>query len=79
MADNQDDREIVKALIRLAHSLNKEVIAEGLETRQQLNFLASYGCTQAQGYLYSKPVPFAEFQRQLAEGIQATEPTAVSL
>ncbi|GGK63431.1 putative bifunctional diguanylate cyclase/phosphodiesterase [Amphritea balenae] len=79
VADNQDDREIVKALIRLAHSLNKEVIAEGLETRQQLNFLASYGCTQAQGYLYSKPVPFAEFQQQLAEGIQTKEPIAASL
>ncbi len=73
-----DDREIVKALIRLAHSLNKEIIAEGVETMQQLNFLASFGCHQAQGYLYSKPVPYEEFIYLLENGYQLTAENAAS-
>ena len=79
VADNSDDREIVKALIRLAHSLNKEVIAEGVETLQQLNFLASYGCHQAQGYLYSKPIPFEQFKVLLSEGFEVSESNAATL
>ncbi|MBQ0755574.1 MAG: EAL domain-containing protein, partial [Amphritea sp.] len=75
---NPDDREIVKAIIRLAHSLNKEVIAEGVETALQLNFLASFGCHQAQGYLYSKPVPYEEFKELLKNGYQITAETAVN-
>ena len=79
VGDNPDDREIVKALIRLAHSLKKEVIAEGVETLQQLNFLASYGCHQAQGYLYSKPVPFEQFKVLLSEGFETSESNAATL
>lgn len=75
---NPDDREIVKALIRLAHSLNKEIIAEGVETLQQLDFLASFGCHQAQGYLYSKPVPYEEFKELLENGYQLTAESAAS-
>ncbi|MDO6564798.1 bifunctional diguanylate cyclase/phosphodiesterase [Amphritea sp. 1_MG-2023] len=75
---NADDREIVKALIRLAHSLNKEIIAEGVETMGQLNFLTCHGCHQAQGYLYSKPVPYEEFKALLKNGYQLTaESTAM--
>lgn len=75
---NPDDREIVKAIIRLAHSLNKEVIAEGVETALQLNFLASFGCHQAQGYLYSKPVPYEEFKELLEHDYPITAESAVS-
>ncbi|WP_290697417.1 GGDEF domain-containing response regulator [Amphritea sp.] len=78
VSKNPDDREIVKAIIRLAHSLNKEVIAEGVETALQLNFLASFGCHQAQGYLYSKPVPYEEFKELLKNGYQITAETAVN-
>lgn len=76
---NADDREIVKALIRLAHSLNKEVIAEGVETIQQLNFLASYGCHQAQGYLYSKPITYEEFEYMLKHGYELKVESAATL
>ncbi|WP_164549034.1 putative bifunctional diguanylate cyclase/phosphodiesterase [Amphritea opalescens] len=75
---NTDDREIVKALIRLAHSLNKEIIAEGVETKQQLNFLSRYGCHQAQGYLYSKPIPYEEFVYLLEHGYQLKEESAAT-
>lgn len=76
---NADDREIVKALIRLAHSLNKEIIAEGVETIEQLNFLASYGCHQAQGYLYSKPITYEEFEHMLKHGYQLKAESAATL
>mgnify|MGYP000005808846 CR=1 FL=1 len=70
---NHDNREIVKALINLARSLKKEIIAEGVETLEQLNFLASYGCDQAQGFLYSKPVPFEQFIALVEKQERSTE------
>jgi diguanylate cyclase (GGDEF)-like protein len=57
------DREslgIVRAVISLAHELNKEVIAEGVETAEQAALLADMGCDFLQGYLFSKPMPAAE-------------------
>ncbi len=75
---NPDDAEIVKAIIRLAHSLNKEVIAEGVETSQQLNFLDRLGCHQAQGYLYSKPVSYDDFKTLLESGQRVTAESAAN-
>ncbi len=63
--EQQDDREIVKAIINLAHSLNIEVIAEGVETRPQHDFLIEHDCYQAQGFLYSRPMPFQDFFNML--------------
>jgi len=60
---NTDDSAIVKAIIQLGHALQLVVIAEGVETRQQLEFLTGYGCDEVQGYLYSKPVPAGQFTR----------------
>lgn len=53
---DQDDMEITAAVIAMAHSLNYEVVAEGVETIEQLEFLRSCGCDYGQGYLFSKPV-----------------------
>ena len=58
---NQDDEEIVRAIINLAHSLNKQVIAEGVETNAQLEFLIRHGCDQVQGFFFSRPVPLQQF------------------
>jgi EAL domain-containing protein (putative c-di-GMP-specific phosphodiesterase class I) len=57
--------EIVKALVGLAHNLGLEVIAEGVETPAQAAFLLGETCEEAQGYLYSKPLPAAEFELYL--------------
>lgn len=58
---SRDDAEIVRAIVSLAHSLHLKVIAEGVETVEQLNFLRSLGCDQYQGYYCSPPLPPAEF------------------
>ncbi len=52
---NADDATIVKSIISLAHNLDLKVIAEGVETREQLEFLRSYDCDEIQGYLVGKP------------------------
>ena len=58
---NDDSGAIVKAILDVAHSLGKPVVAEGIETEQQRALLATWGCDVGQGYLWSRPLPAAEF------------------
>jgi diguanylate cyclase (GGDEF)-like protein len=58
---SRDDAQIVRAIVSLAHSLHLKVIAEGVESAEQLTFLRSLGCDQYQGYLCSPPLPPVEF------------------
>ena len=60
-----DDAYIAEAVIALAHSLRMKVIAEGVETEEQLTFLRAHGCDHIQGYLYSKPVAAPEIENWL--------------
>jgi EAL domain-containing protein (putative c-di-GMP-specific phosphodiesterase class I) len=62
ISTNPDDAAIVKSVIALAHSLRLKVIAEGVETAEQLDYLRSLGCDEYQGYYRSKPVTAAEFE-----------------
>ena len=57
-----DDVSIVQAIISLAHSLKLKVVAEGVETLEQLGFLRSMGCDQYQGFHFSPPLPAADFK-----------------
>ncbi|MFT5662321.1 MAG: EAL domain-containing protein (putative c-di-GMP-specific phosphodiesterase class I) [Sulfurimonas sp.] len=50
-------------MIALAHSLNLKVIAEGVETKEQRDFLVENGCSSIQGYFYSKPIPAQEIKK----------------
>jgi EAL domain-containing protein (putative c-di-GMP-specific phosphodiesterase class I) len=52
-------------MINLAHNLNLEVVAEGVETLEQLDLLRGFDCDQVQGYLISKPLPLAELVEYL--------------
>ena len=56
-----EDAAVVNAVLYLGRSFGMKVIAEGVETEAQLDFLKQNGCPEAQGYLFSKPVPAAEF------------------
>ena len=54
---NQDDATIAQAIITMAHALRLKVVAEGVETRAQLEFLTANGCDEIQGYYFSRPLP----------------------
>jgi len=66
-----DDVAITQAIIAMAHSLRLKVIAEGVETREQLDFLTEHGCHEFQGYYFKKPQPADEFTRLLRENTEA--------
>ncbi|MEA2206244.1 MAG: hypothetical protein QOE77_3020 [Blastocatellia bacterium] len=65
---NPDDAALVMAVVTLAHNLRLKVIAEGVETEEQMNFLRLLRCDEGQGYLFSKPVPANIF-----EGLMVSE------
>ncbi|MGO2136266.1 putative bifunctional diguanylate cyclase/phosphodiesterase [Marinobacter sp.] len=68
VTERHDDAVITRAVINLAHNLGLRVVAEGVETKAQLNFLKNHHCDLAQGYLISRPIPAAELERALTSG-----------
>jgi len=64
----EENRKLVHAMINLAHNLHLDVVAEGVETPEQLALLRDFGCDQVQGYLISKPLPLADLLEYLTFG-----------
>lgn len=68
IANSPDDAAIVRSIISLAHSLRLHVIAEGVETPEQLAYLRHHRCEQMQGYFFSRPLPAPQLEAMLREG-----------
>ncbi|MYN07560.1 putative bifunctional diguanylate cyclase/phosphodiesterase [Pseudoduganella aquatica] len=64
----ENDCAIARAIVTMAQQLRQEIVAEGVETAEQMSFLRELGCDQLQGYLFSQPVPADDFERMLREG-----------
>jgi diguanylate cyclase (GGDEF)-like protein/PAS domain S-box-containing protein len=69
ITSTEDDASIVAAVISMAQNLKLRVVAEGVETLEQLTFLRAHACDEAQGYYFSRPVPAMDFARLLKIGI----------
>ncbi|WP_300317296.1 bifunctional diguanylate cyclase/phosphodiesterase [Idiomarina sp.] len=67
LPDNEDDATITQTIISLARNLNIQLVAEGIETEEQVEFLLHRGCTTGQGFLFSKPVPAQQVTQLLQQ------------
>ena len=70
----RDKCELIKAMLSIAAALRLETVAEGVETAAQAEYLMAHGCRLAQGYLYGKPMPLADFTDLLAAGLAGPAP-----
>ncbi|MES2820238.1 MAG: EAL domain-containing protein [Pseudomonadota bacterium] len=75
LAAKGEDAAITRAIIAMAHSLELKVVAEGVETQEQMDFLKAQHCDELQGYLISPPVPAAAFAALLRERVLAARPS----
>jgi len=75
---SEQGRNMVATIVTIAHNLDLQVVAEGVETNQQLSFLSGLRCEQLQGYLYSKPLAEGDFQKYLLSHQIADKSTAFS-
>jgi diguanylate cyclase (GGDEF)-like protein/PAS domain S-box-containing protein len=64
-----DDAAIARAIISLGHTLNLRVVAEGVETREQMDFMLQHGCDEIQGYFFSRPLPALAFEALLRDQV----------
>ncbi|MFM2262504.1 MAG: hypothetical protein RI959_1180 [Pseudomonadota bacterium] len=65
-----NDCAIAQAIVTMGQQLRQEIVAEGVETRDQMTFLRQLGCDQLQGYLFSKPLPVADYERLVQEDVR---------
>lgn len=70
---NEESRKIIRSIILIAKNLSIHTLAEGAETKEQVDFLKESGCEDIQGYFYGKPMSIEEFEEKLGEGVYAAE------
>jgi len=78
ICNDPDDAAIVKAIVTLGHSLGMEIIAEGVETPEQLEYLTAVGCDFLQGFLLSRPLGSEAFSELLIEQLRVSSPSKPS-
>jgi diguanylate cyclase (GGDEF)-like protein/PAS domain S-box-containing protein len=71
VVDNAEDARLIEAIIALGHSLGMKIVGEGVETAEQMAFLAERGCDFVQGYRYSPPLAADRFREFVASGVRA--------
>ncbi len=71
--DDADDAALTSAILAMTHSLRLHVVAEGVETHEQLEFLRAHGCTCVQGFLFSRPLPASELTPKLLRPLLAAQ------
>ena len=69
IAVDSSDQAIIRTIIAMAHTLNLNVIAEGVETEEQQGLLMNNGCTHYQGYFFGRPVPIEQFEVLLRQNL----------
>ena len=74
--NEHDSRKVITAIIALAHNLNLRVVAEGVETKEQFDFLKGRDCDEIQGYYLSRPLSSEAFRSLIARGLTIQEPAA---
>lgn len=79
IAVDNSDQAIVRTIIAMAQSLNLHVIAEGVESEAQRQFLLNNGCTNYQGYLFGKPAPIAQFEALLKKGLSSGDDEVIGV
>lgn len=70
---NEESRKIIRSIILMAKNLSIHTLAEGAETKEQVDFLRESGCEDIQGYFYGKPMSIEEFEEKLGEGVYTAE------
>lgn len=70
---NEESRKIIRSIILMAKNLSIHTLAEGAETKEQVDFLKESGCEDIQGYFYGKPMSIEEFEEKLGEGSYVAE------
>jgi diguanylate cyclase (GGDEF)-like protein len=75
IVNDSDDAAIVDAIVAMAHSLKLNVIAEGVETREQLDFLRKRNCQQVQGYYFARPLDALQFEAFIVQGMSVGDVT----
>lgn len=69
---NKNNLVIIRAIVAMGHTLDKKIIAEGVETKEQFEILKNSGCDEAQGYYFSRPLPCRDFGKMLLDAAPVT-------
>jgi len=74
MLQSEEDKQLLKAIIHLTETMNLEILAEGIEDQEQLDFLIAHRCTYGQGFYFAKPMPSSacsDFLKEYKHGVIA--------